>query len=60
MHDGANGNAVASKFFEHFILISDAMTFRTEDQESSLWNEEDGYVFFLSSLSCKLATTNVG
>lgn len=51
---------VASKFFEHFILISDAMTFRTEDQESSLWNEEDGYVFFLSSLSCKLATTNVG
>lgn len=35
---------IASKFFEHFILISDAMTFRVEDQESSLWNEEDGYV----------------
>lgn len=34
---------VASKFFEHFILISDAMTFREGDIEKSLWNEEDGY-----------------
>lgn len=33
---------VASKFFEHFILISDAMTFRSGDQDNSLWNEEDG------------------
>jgi hypothetical protein len=32
---------VASKFFEHFILISDAMTFRNQDGETSLWNEED-------------------
>ena len=35
--------AVASKFFEHFILISDAMSFRINDEESSLWNEDDGY-----------------
>jgi len=34
--------AVASKFFEHFILISDAMTFRNGEKETSLWNEEDG------------------
>lgn len=34
--------SVASKFFEHFILISDAMTFRSgEDNIKSLWNEED-------------------
>ena len=38
---------VASKFFEHFILISDAMTFRFGDQEASLWNEEDGYAMCL-------------
>ena len=33
---------VASKFFEHFILISDAMTFRAGEKETSLWNDEDG------------------
>lgn len=33
---------VASKFFEHFILISDAMTFRAGGKETSLWNDEDG------------------
>lgn len=38
---------VASKFFEHFILISDAMTFRSGDQDASLWNEEDGYAMYL-------------
>ena len=32
---------VASKFFEHFILISDAMSFRNQDGETSLWNDED-------------------
>ncbi|KAL2820390.1 Six-hairpin glycosidase-like protein [Aspergillus granulosus] len=36
---------IASKFFEHFILISDAMTFRSGGQESSLWNEEDGFYY---------------
>lgn len=39
---------IASKFFEHFIFISDAMTYKGEQEggESSLWNEEDGLVFF--------------
>jgi len=37
---------IASKFFEHFIFISDAMTFRTgQKDESSLWNEEDGFYY---------------
>ncbi|EEH35163.2 hypothetical protein PAAG_06210 [Paracoccidioides lutzii Pb01] len=36
---------IASKFFEHFLLISDAMTFRTEVAEASLWNEEDGFYY---------------
>lgn len=33
---------VASKFFEHFVLISDAMTFRAGEKETSLWNDDDG------------------
>ncbi|EJF65137.1 hypothetical protein DICSQDRAFT_79030 [Dichomitus squalens LYAD-421 SS1] len=39
---------IASKFFEHFIFISDAMTFRGgsgDDDEFSLWNEEDGMYY---------------
>ncbi|KOS20652.1 Uncharacterized protein ESCO_006858 [Escovopsis weberi] len=37
---------IASKFFEHFIFISDAMTFRTgQKDEKSLWNEEDGFYY---------------
>jgi hypothetical protein len=37
---------IATKFFEHFILISDAMTFRTgQKDEKSLWNEEDGFYY---------------
>jgi len=36
---------IASKFFEHFILISDAMTFRNGEKETSLWNEEDGFYY---------------
>ncbi|KAJ5526028.1 hypothetical protein N7513_004969 [Penicillium frequentans] len=37
---------IASKFFEHFILISDAMTFRNgEDNIQSLWNEEDSFYY---------------
>ncbi|OKL62587.1 putative protein W [Talaromyces atroroseus] len=36
---------IASKFFEHFILISDAMTFRNQDGETSLWNEEDSFYY---------------
>ncbi|KAH7256711.1 Six-hairpin glycosidase-like protein [Fusarium tricinctum] len=37
---------IASKFFEHFIFISDAMTFRTgQTEEKSLWNEDDGFYY---------------
>lgn len=36
---------IASKFFEHFILISDAMTFRTGGESKSLWNEQDGFYY---------------
>lgn len=36
---------IASKFFEHFVLISDAMSFRAGGQEKSLWNEEDGFYY---------------
>ena len=37
--------AVASKFFEHFVLISDAMTYRAGEKEASLWNHEDGFYY---------------
>jgi hypothetical protein len=33
---------IASKFFEHFIFISDAMTYRDGEKERSLWNDTDG------------------
>ncbi|THH30923.1 hypothetical protein EUX98_g3248 [Antrodiella citrinella] len=36
---------IASKFFEHFILIADAMTYREGEDELSLWNEEDGMYY---------------
>ncbi|TCD62203.1 hypothetical protein EIP91_007236 [Steccherinum ochraceum] len=36
---------IASKFFEHFIFIADAMTFREGDNEMSLWNEQDGMYY---------------
>lgn len=36
---------IASKFFEHFILISDALQYRTESEAKSLWNEEDGFYY---------------
>jgi hypothetical protein len=36
---------IASKFFEHFIFISDAMTFKSGKDEKSLWNEEDGFYY---------------
>ncbi|CUM64777.1 uncharacterized protein PRCAT00002388001 [Priceomyces carsonii] len=36
---------IASKFFEHFILISDAMTYKVENQESSLWDDELNFYF---------------
>jgi len=37
---------IASKFFEHFLFISDAMTFRSGDESAvSLWNDEDGFYY---------------
>ncbi|CAL1707039.1 unnamed protein product [Somion occarium] len=36
---------IASKFFEHFIFIADAMTFKAGDSELSLWNEQDGMYY---------------
>ena len=36
---------IASKFFEHFILISDAMSFRAGGGKKSLWNDEDGFYY---------------
>ena len=36
---------MASKFFEHFILISDAMQYRTGGEAKPLWNEEDGFYY---------------
>ena len=36
---------IASKFLEHFILISDALTFRDGNSESSLWSEADGFYY---------------
>lgn len=37
---------IASKFFEHFIYIADAMSFRSDSgAEKSLWNDEDGFYY---------------
>ncbi|KAI0695546.1 Six-hairpin glycosidase-like protein [Cytidiella melzeri] len=36
---------IASKFFEHFIVIADAMTYKTDNNEESLWNEQDGMYY---------------
>lgn len=37
---------IASKFFEHFIFIADAMSFRAGGGiEKPLWNDEDGFYY---------------
>lgn len=36
---------IASKFFEHFLLISDAMRYREGGEEKPLWNDEDGFYY---------------
>ncbi|KAF8070034.1 glycoside hydrolase family 63 protein [Lyophyllum atratum] len=36
---------IASKFFEHFIFIADAMTYKEGDDEISLWNDQDGMYY---------------
>lgn len=35
----------ASKFFEHFILIAEAMKYRVDEETKPLWNEEDGFYY---------------
>jgi hypothetical protein len=34
-----------SQFFEHFLFISDAMTYASNDEQASLWNEQDGFYY---------------
>ncbi|KAA1475157.1 hypothetical protein DENSPDRAFT_883343 [Dentipellis sp. KUC8613] len=36
---------IASKFFEHFIYIADAMSFHQGNNQLSLWNEDDGLYY---------------
>ncbi|KAI9336571.1 Six-hairpin glycosidase-like protein [Obelidium mucronatum] len=37
---------IASKFFEHFLYIADALSWQNDDgNDSSLWNEEDGFYY---------------
>ena len=37
---------IASKFFEHFIFIADAMTYKgTTDDNLTLWNDNDGFYY---------------
>ncbi|KAK6359469.1 hypothetical protein TWF696_000625 [Orbilia brochopaga] len=36
---------IASKFFEHFILISDALSAGRGGEEQGLWNDEDGFYY---------------
>ncbi|GMK58313.1 hypothetical protein CspeluHIS016_0503450 [Cutaneotrichosporon spelunceum] len=36
---------IASKFFEHFIFIADAMTYHDDERKVSLWNEKDGFYY---------------
>src|SRR4051812_18824127 len=33
------------QFFEHFLFISDAMTYTAGEAELSLWNEHDGFYY---------------
>lgn len=37
---------IASKFFEHFMFVADAISFRSgESVEKSLWTDEDGFYY---------------
>ncbi|KAI0268624.1 Six-hairpin glycosidase-like protein [Gloeopeniophorella convolvens] len=36
---------IASKFFEHFIYIADAMTYHSGEDKMSLWSEQDGMYY---------------
>ncbi|PRT56475.1 hypothetical protein B9G98_04095 [Wickerhamiella sorbophila] len=36
---------IASKFFEHFLFIADAMSYTGKNNDRSLWSEEDGFYY---------------
>lgn len=36
---------IASKFFEHFLFIADAMTYTNNDELHPLWHEKDGFYY---------------
>lgn len=36
---------IASKFFEHFLLIADAMTYNSDGESRSLWDEKDKFYY---------------
>jgi mannosylglycerate hydrolase MGH1-like protein/glycosyl hydrolase family 63 len=36
---------MACKFFEHFILISDALQYRSGGESKPLWNDQDGFYY---------------
>jgi len=36
---------IASKFFEHFLYISDAMRTKMGDTDEALWDDEDGFFY---------------
>jgi hypothetical protein len=41
---------IASKFFEHFLYISDAMNSTEHGREHGLWHEEDGFYYDVLAL----------
>jgi hypothetical protein len=41
---------IASKFFEHFLYIADAMNGTETGRETGLWHEEDGFYYDVLSL----------
>ena len=57
---------IATKFFEHFLFISDSMSFKfekdsnadyKEEVKESLWNEEDKFYYDAISWGCLLYTS---
>ncbi|MEH2285828.1 MGH1-like glycoside hydrolase domain-containing protein [Nostoc sp.] len=49
---------IATKFFEHFLYIADAMN-KIGERESSLWNDSDGFYYDVLHLSERQITLKV-
>ncbi|MUG93864.1 glucosidase [Scytonema sp. UIC 10036] len=49
---------IATKFFEHFLYIADAMT-HIGEEKTSLWNEEDGFFYDILHLPEREITLKV-